>query len=192
MRRYPRRNGVFGEITQADIDNMTKVDMFGVRYWKPEIAQVIISSLPGHCVTGYQSPDTANNVYSASLADDNALECQGAISPAETWYNEKVSAGLNTMASVGLAIPDVSLQKYLFTVGDNLEILKSMSQLSPVLAVSPTVAANLNKLAQTAEAAAATTAQAGLGVRNWPLTIGLLVAAGGLLYVGFRGQRRKY
>jgi hypothetical protein len=173
----------FGAIDQAGIDAATMVDAAGVRYWKPEIVTVIVNSLAGHCVVGTEGLE--QGVASATLASSTDSACPG-VGPADVLY--KAQSGKNLMASIGLVFPDASLVKYLFTCPDDLSILKGMSQNSPVISLSPAMYANLNKMAQDAEKEKLL--QAGLGIKNWPLTIGLLAVAGVASYFAFRGRKR--
>ena len=173
----------FGAVDQAGINAATTIDAFGVRYWKPEIISVIKNSLPGHCViTREVLPQ--QGAGSATLVSSADPSCPG-LGPADTFYASQ--SGNNIMASAGLVFPDASLVKYLFTCPDNLSLLAQMSQNSPVISLSPAMAANLNKLLQDNEAAKA--AQAGLGIKNWPLTIGLLLVGGVAAYYAFRGRK---
>ena len=171
----------FGAIDQAGIDAATVVDVSGVRYWKPEIVSLVINSLAGHCVvkTEVLPQQGAGSAMLLSSADP---ACPG-LGNAGEFY--KGQSGQNLMASVGLVFPDATLVKYLFTCPDDLSILKGMSQNSPVLSLSPAMFANLNKSAQDANVA-----QAGLGIKNWPLTIGLIAVAGVAFFYAFRGQKR--
>jgi hypothetical protein len=124
----------------------------------------------------------------ATLVSNTDPACPG-LGPADVFYSGQ--SGQNLMASIGLVFPDASLVKYLFTCPDDLSILKGMSQNSPVISLSPAMYANLNKMAQDAEAAKASQiSQAGLGIKNWPLTIGLLAVAGVASYFAFRGRKR--
>jgi hypothetical protein len=175
----------FGAIDQAGIDAATLVDAAGVRYWKPEIVTVIVNSLSGHCVTSTQGLE--QGVASATLVSSTDPVCATmGVGPADVLY--KAQSGKNLMASIGLVFPDASLVKYLFTCPDDLSILKGMSQNSPVISLSPAMYANLNKMAQDAEKEKLL--QAGLGIKNWPLTIGLLAVAGVASYFAFRGRKR--
>jgi hypothetical protein len=174
----------FGAVDQAGIDAATTVDAFGVRYWKPEIISVIKNSLPGHCVVTTEVLPQ-QGAGSATLVESTNPACPG-LGPADMFYDSQ--SGRNIMASAGMVFPDASLVKYLFTCPDDLSLLAQMSQNSPVISLSPAMFANLNKLTQDNEAAKA--AQAGLGIKNWPLTIGLMAVAGVAFYYAFRGQKR--
>jgi len=178
----------FGAIDQAAIDSMTNVDALGIRYWKPEIISVIINSLPGYCYQYVGVPsEGGGGVGSILLADRTSSTCDGSTNLANEWYASLTSGGKNVMASVGVVIPDASLQKYLFSAPDDLSLLKQMSQLSPVLALSPAMFANVNAMLQgTAPIPVATpggpqVSQAGIGF-SWKS--GLVFGAVGLGIVG--------
>ncbi len=180
--------GGFGAVDQTALDSMTNVDALGVRYWKQEIIQVIVNSLPGYCYQYVGVPsEGGGGVGSILLADRTSPTCDGSTNLANEWYASLISGGKNVMASIGVVIPDASLQKYLFSAPDDLSLLKQMSQLSPILALSPAMFANVNAMLQgTAPVPVATpggpqVSQAGIGF-SWKQ--GVFFGAVGLGIVG--------
>ena len=178
----------FGAVDQAAIDSMTNVDALGIRYWKPEIISVIINSLPAYCIVQYNGISyPGGQVDSALIKPATDLSLSACSQPADAWYNSSLQDGKNTMASIGMAIPDATLQKYVFAAPDDLSILKDMSQLSPVLALSPAMFANVNAMLQGAVPVPVATpggsqvSQAGVGF-SWKS--GLVFGAVGLGIVG--------
>ncbi len=129
-------------VDAAAIAAMTMTDSKGYRYWTPAMAKIITDGLPVWWVVNEYSVAIPSTLGSAVVARVSLEKPDAApvSRPAGTepftavdWVNQSVSAKVNVLASVGFAFPTTGLERYLFAVPSQEDLLRAASAAAPIL-----------------------------------------------------------
>ncbi len=129
-------------IDAAALAQMVFTDSYGRRFWKPEVEQLIIQSLPGLWVANEYMQAMPLNM-SAPLARLTAEKPDSAppsypsgTEPftADTWVTRAIAGKAVVAASYGMAIPSSALEKMLIAVpGSEAELVRAASWMAPLM-----------------------------------------------------------